>query len=66
MLKLPDHERARRISDFYRDQDIREAPVDLDQSAHARAVVLGELREQELRGRDLDRLVSERSPSLLR
>jgi hypothetical protein len=52
-LKLPDHERARRIGEFYGDprtQTFAQLLIDLEESPHARAVVLGELRERELRG----------------
>jgi hypothetical protein len=53
VLKLPDHQRARRIAKFYDDpmtQTFAKLLIDLEESSHARAVVLGELREQELRG----------------
>ena len=55
VLKLPDHERARRIGEFYGDprtQTFAKLLIDLEESPHARAVVLGELRERELRGED--------------
>ena len=53
VLMLPDHERARRIGEFYGDprtQTFAQLLIDLEESPHARAVVLGELRERELRG----------------
>ena len=53
VLMLPDHERARRISELYGDprtQTFADLLMDLEESPHARAVVLGELRERELRG----------------
>jgi hypothetical protein len=52
-LMLPDHERARRIGEFFSDsrtQAFAQLLIDLEESPHARAVVLGELRERELRG----------------
>ena len=52
-LLLPDRERARRIGDLYGDprtQAFAELMIDLEESPHARAVVLGELRERERRG----------------
>jgi len=52
-LSLPDHERARRIGDLYGDprtQTFAELLIDLEESPAARAVVVGELRGQELRG----------------
>ena len=52
-LLLPDHERAVRIGDLYGDprtQTFAELLIDLEDSPHTRAVVLGELRERELRG----------------
>jgi hypothetical protein len=55
VLMLPDHERARRIGDFYGDprtQTFAQLLIDLEESPHARAVVLGDLRERELRGQD--------------
>jgi hypothetical protein len=55
VLMLPDHERARRIGDFYGDprtQTFAQLLIDLEESPHARAVVLGELRERELRSGD--------------
>ena len=56
-LTLPDHERARRIGEWYGDprtQTFAQLLIDLEESPHARAVVLGELRERQLRRRDLD------------
>ena len=53
VLMLPDHERARRIGELYGDprtQTFADLLMDLEESPHARAVVLGELRERELRG----------------
>ena len=53
VLKLSDHERARRIAKLYNDpmtQTFAKLLIDLEESPHARAVVLGELRERELRG----------------
>ena len=53
VLLLPDHERARRIGELYGDPrtlTFAKLLVDLEQSPHSRAVVLGELRERELRG----------------
>ena len=53
VLMLPDHERARRIGEFYGDprtQTFAQLLIDLEESPHARAVVLGELREEEMRG----------------
>ncbi len=50
---LPDFDRARRIGDFYLNPKMRtfaELLIDLEGSPHARGVVLGELRERELRG----------------
>ena len=52
-LKLPDHDRARRIGELYGDPRtlaFAKLLIDLEESPHARAVVLGELRERELRG----------------
>ena len=52
-LSLSDHERARRIGDLYVDPRTRtfaELLIDLEESPHARAVVLGELLEREVRG----------------
>ena len=51
-LMLPDHERARRIGDLFaiQDPDVRATPDRPRESTHSRAVVLGELRERELRG----------------
>ncbi len=53
VLKLPDHERARKIGELFSDprtQTLAQLLIDLEESPHARAVVLGELRERELRG----------------
>jgi hypothetical protein len=52
-LSLSDHERAVRISDQYGDPrtlTFAELLIDLEESPHTRSVVLGELRERELRG----------------
>ena len=52
-LSLPDNERARWIGHLYGDprtQTFAELLIDLEESPAARAVVLGELRERELRG----------------
>jgi hypothetical protein len=49
VLRLPDHERAKRIGEFYRDPKTRPFAhllIDLNKSPHARSVVLGELREE--------------------
>ena len=53
VLMLSDHERARRIGELYGDprtQTFADLLMDLEESPHARAVVLGDLRERELRG----------------
>ena len=53
VLMLPDHERARRIGDFFSDprtQTFAQLLMDLEESPHSRAVLLGELREREVRG----------------
>jgi non-ribosomal peptide synthetase component F len=53
VLMLPDHQRAPRIGEFFGDprtQTFAQLLIDLEESPHARAVVLGELRERELRG----------------
>ena len=53
VLMLPAHERARRIGDFFSDprtQTFAQLLIDLEESPHARAVVVGDLRERELRG----------------
>ena len=53
VLMLPDHARATRIGEFFgdpRDQTFAQLLVDLEESPHSRAVVLGELRERETRG----------------
>jgi hypothetical protein len=55
VLKQPDLERVRSIGEFYGDPRTRtlaQLLIDLEESPHARGVVLGELRERELRGRD--------------
>jgi hypothetical protein len=52
VLRLPEHERARRIGELYGDprtQTFAKLLIDLEESPHSRAVVLGELRERELR-----------------
>ena len=52
-LSLPDHERASRIGDFFSDprtQTFAKLLIDLEESPQLRAVVLGDLRERELRG----------------
>ena len=52
-LMLSDHERARRIGDLFSDlrtQTFAQLLIDLEESPHSRAVVLGVLRERELRG----------------
>ena len=52
-LMTPDYERARRIGELYGDPRTRtfaQLLIDLEESPHARAVGLGELRERELRG----------------
>ena len=54
VLMLPEHERACRIGQFYGDPrtlTFARLLFDLEESPHARAVVLGELRERELRDR---------------
>jgi hypothetical protein len=51
---LPDFDRAGRIGEFYGNPKTRffaQLLIDLEESPHARGVVLGELRERELRGR---------------
>ena len=53
VLMLLDRERAHRIGEFFSDprtQTFGHLLIDLEESAHARAVVLRELRESELRG----------------
>jgi hypothetical protein len=55
VLKLPDHERVRSFGEFYGDPrtlTFAKLLIHLEESPHARAVVLGELRERELRGQD--------------
>jgi len=50
VLMLPDFDRARRIQLFYGNPKTRtfaELLIDLEESPHARGVVLGELRERE-------------------
>ena len=52
-LLLPDHERARRIGDLFSDpktQAFAQLLIDVEESPHSRGVVLGVLRERELRG----------------
>jgi hypothetical protein len=49
ILALPDLERVRSIGEFYSDPRTRtfaQLLVDLEESPHARAIVLGELRER--------------------
>jgi hypothetical protein len=49
-LMLPDYDRAARIGDFYADKRAKtfaELLMDLEESPHARAVVLGMLRDRE-------------------
>ena len=51
---LPDYDRAGRIGDFYMNPKTRtfaQLLIDLEESPHSRAVVLGELRERERRGK---------------
>jgi hypothetical protein len=53
VLMLPDHARASRIGEFFGDprtQTFAQLLIDVEESPHSRAVVLGELRERELRG----------------
>ena len=53
VLMLPHHQRASRIGEFFGDprtQTFAQLLIDLEESPHSRAVVLGELRERELRG----------------
>ena len=53
VLMLPDRARATRIGEFFGDprtQTFAQLLIDLEESPHSRAVVLGELRERELRG----------------
>ena len=53
VLLMPDHQRAARIGEFFGDPrtlTFAELLIDLEESPHTRAVVLGELRERELRG----------------
>jgi hypothetical protein len=55
VLMLPDLERVRSIGEFHADPRTRtfaQLLVDLEESPHARAVVLGELRGRELREPD--------------
>ncbi len=47
VLMLPDHERARRIGEFYDDpmtQTFAKLLIHIEESPHSRALVLGELR----------------------
>jgi hypothetical protein len=51
-LMLPEHERARRIGELYGDprtQTFAQLLIDFEESPHARAAVIGMLREEELR-----------------
>lgn len=53
VLMLPDHARATRIGEFFGDprtQTFAQLLIDIEESPHSLAVVLGELRERELRG----------------
>jgi hypothetical protein len=53
VLMLPDHERAGRIGQSFGDprtQTLAQLLIDLEESPHVRAVVLGERREREPRG----------------
>jgi hypothetical protein len=53
VLMLPDYERAERIGGYYEDRRTRtlaQLLTELEESPHARAAVLGELRPRELRG----------------
>ena len=53
VLMLPDHSRAIRIGELFSDprtQTFAQLLIDVEESPHSRAVVLGELRERELRG----------------
>ena len=53
VLKQPDLERVRSIGEFHSDPRTRgfaQLLVDIEESPHARALVLDELRERELRG----------------
>jgi len=55
VLMLPDYERASRIGDFYLDSRTKtfaELLMDLEESPHARGVVLGLLRERQVRGEE--------------
>jgi hypothetical protein len=53
VLMLPDFDRARRIGDFYaepRSRTFAELLIDCEEDPNARSVVIGMLREEELRG----------------
>ena len=53
-LMLPDHIRAAEIGELFRDprtQTLAQLLIHIEESPHSRAVVLGVLREQELRER---------------
>lgn len=53
VLKMPDLERIRSIGEFHSDPRTRsfaQLLVDIEESPHARAFVLGELRDLEPRG----------------
>jgi len=53
VLLMPEQQRADRIGEFFGDPrtlTFAELLIDLEESPHTRAVVLGELRERELRG----------------
>ena len=55
ILLLPDHKRARRIGDLFSDPrtlTFAQLLIDLEESPHSLAVVLGELRERKLRQQD--------------
>jgi hypothetical protein len=53
VLLLPDYERASEIGAYWRTQarTFAELLIDCEESPHARGVVIGMLREEELRGR---------------
>lgn len=56
--RLTDHERARRIGEFYGDpktQTFAKLLIDFEESPRARAVVLSELRARDLRGETRNR-----------
>jgi hypothetical protein len=55
VLMLPEHDRAGQIGEFYLNPKTRtfaQLLMDLEESPPARAVVIGELRQRELRQRD--------------